>query len=77
MSGTAVPPDFTFPWNAARTMADVWADERKTERAKIAKAAETARQLAYMAEYQSRKRTAATTMPAGRVAYAGYDGDEE
>ena len=77
MSGTAVPPDFAFPWNTARTMADVWADERKTERAKLAKAAETARQLAYVAEYQSRKRTAATVTPTGRVAYAGYDGDDE
>jgi hypothetical protein len=76
MSGTGVPDDFEFPWNS-RTMADVWADERKTERAKMAKAAETARQLAYVAEYQSRKRTAATVTPTGKVAYAGYDGDDE
>ena len=73
----AVPADFVLPWNTARTMADVWADERETERAKLAKAAETARQLAYVAEYQSRNRNAATVTPTGRVAYAGYDGDDE
>lgn len=75
----AVPEGFQLPWNTTRTMADVWAakaSETAEQRRLDAKAREAARQRQYLADYQRRQNNAGPVMVAGKVAYAGYDGDE-
>ena len=74
----AVPDGFTLPWSQ-RTMADVWAakaSETAEQRRLDAKAREAARQRQFLADYQRRQNNAGPVMVAGKVAYAGYDGDE-
>lgn len=81
MSGTGVPKGFTLPWNTTRTMADALAEyDAKAEQRRIRavereKARHLERQRQFVAEYQRRAILPPVTA-SGKLAYAGYDGDE-
>lgn len=64
--GSAVPEGFRLPHNTTRTMADVWRDEHRRERYRnllmVHRAATNAPQV--------------KITPAGKIAYAGYEGSE-
>lgn len=74
--GTGVPADFSLPWNTTRTMADVFAEDRKRvlsdagKRGAEARAAKARKQ--FVEEYQKRM----SLTPRGKIPFAGYDRSE-
>ncbi len=81
MSGTSVHEGFTLPWNTTRTMSDVLAEydakaeQRRAQSVEREKKLRLERQRQFVAEYQRRANLPPVTA-AGKLAYAGYDGEE-
>ena len=82
MRGTSVPEGFTLPWNTARTMSDVLAEydakteQRRAQSVEREKKLRLERQRQFVADYQQRRANLPPVTAAGKLAYAGYDGEE-
>lgn len=70
MSGTAVPGDFRLPWNTTRSMADVWADERREAQRIRAQRLHRVNRERHSANLEARQ---VYVTSAGKAAFAGYD----